>query len=239
MKSKLPIKLSSDFKAIAQKGTHVRAGDKIASRKKLKKEEKIPISTILSIQTSQIPKYLTRRVGSKVKKGEVIAKKDSFIKTIRIVSPFEGVIASIDLKKGILILESIRKDEEFTLSPIAGIIDDILEDKIILSVEGDVIQGTNGQGETSYGEVIISLKNLDMFDFASEVSGKIIMAPQFSEGALSKLYALDAAGLIATEFYSQFPQIVVVAPDLFDKLASIKPKTLILLGASGSIIIPS
>ncbi|MBI2029050.1 hypothetical protein HYT02_01400 [Candidatus Gottesmanbacteria bacterium] len=239
MKSKLPIKLREEFEVIAQKGAKVKAGEKIARSKKTAKEEKIPISEILSINSSNIPKYLTRRIGSKVKRGEVIAKKDNFIKSIKIVSPFDGTISSIDLKKGILILESQVQDEEYTLAPIEGVITEILESEIILSVEGDLVSGTKGQGKTLYGEVIIfNVNQLDIFDFASEVSGKVVMAPLFTEGALSKLYALDAVGVISTQFYPQFPAIVVVEKDLYHKLAAVKPGKLILLGSQASIIIP-
>lgn len=239
MKSKLPIKLIPEFEVIAVKGAKVKVGDKIARSKKTAKEEKIPISEILSIKSANIPKYLTRRIGSKVKRGEVIAKKDSFVKSIKIVSPFDGTISSIDLKKGILILESINDQEEFTLAPIEGVIDEILDSEIILSVEGDLVSGTKGQGKTTFGEVMIfNIGELDMFDFASEVSGKIVMAPLFTEGALSKLYALDAVGVISTQFYSQFPATVAIENDLYHKLAAVKPAKLILIGNQASIIIP-
>lgn len=239
MKSKLPIKLSSDFEIIIEKGNRVKAGDKIATRKKNKAEEKIPISHILSIKPSDIAKYLTRRVGARVKKGEIIAKKDSFVKTLRILSPHDATIASIDLKKGIISLESGEEMEEFEYAPIEGVIENILDGEVIFSVEGDVITGSKGQGETIYGDTLISLKHLDMFDFANEVKGKIIVAPEFTEGALAKLLALDAGGVVTTKFYSDFPVIVSVEPDLFHKILTIKPKKLVLLGEKKSIIIPS
>lgn len=86
--------------------------------------------------------------------------------------------------------------------------------------------------------IIFNVNQLDIFDFASEVSGKVVMAPLFTEGALSKLYALDAVGVISTQFYPQFPAIVVVEKDLYHKLAAVKPGKLILLGSQASIIIP-
>lgn len=239
MKSKLPIKLSSDFEIIIEKGKSVKIGDKIASRKSTKAEEKIPIANILSVKPSDIARYLTRRVSAQVKKGEVIAKKDSFIKTVRILSPLDATIASIDLKKGIISLESGEKQEEFVFAPIEGIIEDITDDEIMLSVEGDLITGSKGQGGTTYGETLITLKPLDMFDFTGEVASKIIIAPELTDGALAKLIALDANGVVTTKFYSDFPTIVSVEEDLFRKLIEVKPKQLVLLGKEKSIIIPS
>lgn len=238
MKSLLTIQLTSDLELTIKKGNHVKAGDVIAKRSAKLHREKIPLGKILSIDAKKIPSFLSKRLGSKVKKGEVLASKEGIFKSMRVLSPLSGVLESVDLKDGSLLLVSQTLNEITQTSPINGLVEGITSEEITISFEGKVIEAELGKGERVIGHSLVFEDNVDMHHFAGEVADKIVIGKTFSEGARAKLNALGAIGLISLEYYEDFPVLVKVFPKDLKELVAARNKNIILLGQLKSIIIP-
>ncbi len=238
MKSLLTIPLSVDLEVVIEKGQKVKTGDIIAKKKAQSRREKIPLSKILSIKPSKMTSYLVKKIGTHVKKGEVLAKKEGIFKSIRIISPLSALIESIDLKDGSILLVTKEVAQIFEYAPMSGFIEGIDEDGITISFEGKVIEAEQGKGDQIIGSAVVFSHSLDMLHFASEVKNKIVIAFSVSDGARAKLSALGARGIVALEYYEDFPVVLKLSQKEFRELVRESNKQLILLGEKRRILIP-
>lgn len=238
MKSLLTIQLTPDVELTIKKGFRVKAGDVIAKRVGKVHREKIPLSKILSVDSQKITSFITKKLGSKVKKGEVLAKKEGMFKSVRVLSPILGVLESVDLKDGSLLLVSGEVSEITQSSPIDGYIEGVTKEEITISFEGKVIEGEKGKGERAIGVSMVFEDSVDMHHFDSKVASRIIIGKTFTEGARAKLNALGASGLISLEYYEDFPVLVKISPKDLKELLTARNKNIILLGNLSRVIIP-
>lgn len=238
MKSLLAIKLTPESQVLTEKGKKIKTGTVLAKKPAKVHKEKIPVGKILSINSKQITKYLKKKLGTPVSKGEVLAKRESIFKSIQILSPRNGFLDSVDLKDGTLLLVSETKEEQGLSSPVDGIIESISCEEIVISFEGKLITGEKGRGERVFGSVCVLAKAVDTLDFAYEVEEKIVIGKTFTEGARAKLNALGARGLISLEYYNDFPNLLTLSEKKLEDLMNKVPKKIILLGNLGQIIIP-
>lgn len=238
MKSLLTIELLPGMEIITQKGSKIKVGEPLAKKPLKVFKEKIPLSKILSIPPKKIISYLCRRLGTSVKKGEILAKKEGVLKNIHILSPRSGFIDSVDLKDGTLLLVSETDKEQIEKSPINGFVESITENQIVISFEGKVFCGEKGKGERIVSQTLTFENKVDMFDFASEVKDKIIIAKTITDGARAKLVTLGAVALVASEYYEDFPAMVVLSEKQLIELKSSKKGNIIILGEKKQVIIP-
>jgi hypothetical protein len=238
MKSLLTIKLMSGCQLSVKKGKKVSPGDVLAFKKKSFIKEKLPLSVILSVKPAHITKYLSVRIGSMVNKGEILAKKESLFNKTAVFSPISGIIDSIDIKEGVVYIMSQSDNDHNEISPINGIIEGVNDEEITISFNGRVVEGVKGQGNQVRGKAHYYHNDLDVSGFASEVIDKIIIGPSFSDAARAKLKTLGARGLIANEFYSDFPNSLSLNEKQMKDIFTLKADWIILLGQSGKIIIP-
>lgn len=208
MKSLINIPVTIDLEISVIKGQKVKIGEKLAKRKSKSRKEKIPLSKILSVKPGQILSFLTKKIGTNVKKGDILAKKSSIFKTLRIISPMSGLLDSIDLKDGSLFLVTQGNEESFEFSPVNGVIEAVSEDDITISFDGKIIEGVNGKGDQVAGSTLFFEKTLDMFNFAAEVIDKIVIASKVTDGARAKLSALGAKAIVSKEFYNDFSAVI-------------------------------
>lgn len=238
MKSLLTIQLTPDLEVTIKKGSLVKAGDIIAKRSGKIHKEKIPLGKILSIDSKRITSFIVKKLGSKVKKGEILAKKEGMFKSVRVLSPFSGILESVDLKDGSLLLVSQEVTEVLETSPLDGFVEGATGEEITISFEGKVIEGEKGKGERAIGYSLVFKEHVDMHHFTSEVSGKIVIGKTFTEGARAKLNALGAKGLVSLEYYEDFPVSVKLSEKSLKELVNVHNKNIILLGQLNRIIIP-
>lgn len=238
MKSLLTIQFPCPLEPVIKKGSLIKVGEVIARRRAKTHKEKIPLSQLLATSPSKITSFLTKNLGEKVKKGDVIASKEGIFKSIRVLSPFAGVLSEVDLKDGSLLLVSEGLTEIIEKSPIDGFVEGVTSEEITISFEGRVIEGEKGKGERVIGQSLVFEDHVDMHHFADEVASRIVIGKTFTEGARAKLNALGAKGLISEEFYDDFPLLVKVPPRDLKELQQLKNKNIILLGQLCRVIIP-
>lgn len=161
-------------------------------------EKIIHLSRLLKILPQDIQKYLIVAVGEKIREGEIIAQKKSFLNTSFIRSPLDGKIKEIDFKKGIAVIDSSKEDEDRgkIKSPVAGKIVKINSNDLELELEGIVLEILDGAGTDVMGTVICFDKSVDTFDLSSETRDKIILCSDITESALTKAEMIKVKGLI-------------------------------------------
>lgn len=74
-------------------------------KKTLKSQKEFHIASILNIAPKKIFSYLTKLVGEKIAKNEIIAKKKDILHNMTISSDVDGIIKEIDHIEGIIIVE--------------------------------------------------------------------------------------------------------------------------------------
>lgn len=238
MKSLLTIAIPPDFEIVVKKAQNVKIGEILAKKKIVDKKEKIPLSKILTVKPQKISAYLTKKIGSSVKKGEILAKKSGIFKNTQILSPVSGILEYIDVKKGDLFLTTEISEEVFELCPIEGIVEKVTDEGIVISFEGKIIEGEKGKGERAIGSLLVFNKLVDIFDFGNEVSDKIVIGKGFTEGARAKMATLGVKGLLACQYYEDFSLIVKFNEKQFNQLSSLVGKNIVVLGEKKCVIVP-
>lgn len=239
MKSLLTVSLAAGFTPLVKKGEKVKADQPIAQKPKKVYQEKIPLSRLLKIPPAKIAGCLTKKLGSHIKKGELIAKKEGFFKSLRVLSPFSATLTSLDLKDGSLLLTIDSTEEMVEKAPIAASVEEVSQTEITLSFNGKIIQAEKGKGNQVIAPLLFFDKSqVDLHHFGSETTSKIIAAKAFNQGARAKLNALGTKGIVALEYYEDFPVVVKVTPSDLKQLENYQGKRIILLGEACRIIIP-
>lgn len=241
MQSHLILEFSSEFQIVVSAGEKVKAEQALARSKKKQVKEKIPLAQILDVQNKRIASFLEVSLGSHVKKGEVLAKKTNLFKNIKLLSPYDGVLESIDLKEGCLILTRDTTDgAKVESAPVDGVIEHVADNTITLAFNGRVIEALNGRGKRTFGKVHLFEHPVDMFDVTLEVEGKIAMAQSFTDSARAKLSALGSIGIVSFEYYEDESVSVSVSEEGYRELLESLKKglPLLILGEKKRIVVP-
>ncbi len=241
MKSHLTLEFSSDFEVVVTGGEKVKADQVLARSKKKQVKEKIPIAQILGIQNKRISSFLEVSLGSHVKKGQVLAKKANIFKNIKLLSPYDAYLESIDLKEGCLILtRDTSVGEEVENAPLDGVVEHVEDNMVTLSFNGRVIEALSGKGKRTFGKVHLFERPVDMFDVTLEVEGKIAMAQSFTDSARAKLSALGSLGIVAFEYYEDVSLSVSVSEESYKEILESLGKglPLLILGEKKRIVVP-
>ncbi len=238
MNSFITISLVSNLIPIVEKGQKVKSGQVVAKSKLVSIKEKIPLAKILLVDPKKIISHLSQKIGSRIKKGDIIARKSGLFKSVSVKSPIEGTIDSVDLKSGDLFILTREVNNKIEVSPVDGSVDSTDNMQIKVAFEGKLYQGEKGRGKRIVAPIVIFKKVVDMSDFGSEVEGKIVIANSFSEAARSKMGALGVQGLISLESFDDFPSFVQLKKNYLEELVGIKTPQLIVHGDNKLVIIP-
>lgn len=241
MKSTLTLEISPEYEIVVSRGDKVTSGQVLAKSKKGSVLERIPISKILGVPKNSISTYLSVSLGKQVKKGATIALRQNIFKKTKVLSPFEGILESVDLKDGVLVITRLGKTGEKTeKAPLEGVIVDLKTGMITIGFEGRTIEGTQGKGERAFGQYILFDKRVDMLDLNVEVDGKIAIGSFFTDGARAKFSALGGAGIIALEFYDDISHSISLGEEtLIDLVRALTVETpILMLGSRRRVIIP-
>ncbi|GAB4219980.1 MAG: hypothetical protein Fur009_8470 [Candidatus Microgenomates bacterium] len=179
----------------------VKKGDKIDFSSPLfdnEKEEEIEINIAekLSINPKKIFHYLKKLVGETIKKDELIAVKENFFSSNKIISPVDGIIKEINHDKGIIIIKTKIEKKEKILSPIKGVVEDIEKEFIKIKIyQGQSFKVKNKINQFS-GEILFYQKDM-FFNLKTEIiENKIIVCENLSSFEQIKLEALGAKGFV-------------------------------------------
>ena len=150
-----------------------------------------------------IEKYMLRKVGSRVEKGEVIAKLVMFFGLVKKVctSPVKGSIELISNISGQVVVRGSSFPVEVD-AYVPGVISEVMPSEgVVVETLGAFIQGIFGIGGETQGELKVvssGIKPLDEEAIGSDCSGKILIArTRPTLNALKKAIQVGAKGLVS------------------------------------------
>lgn len=154
---------------------------------------KLNLAQILKIPPQKTIKFLAVPLGTRVKKGEILALKQGLLaKKITVESPADGV------------LESLSAEGELLINPKEAT-------AVKTKISGDKLPGCCGFG-SGEGELVFLQGCLEFPKVTKEHRGKIIAAPTIcSITALYKASALEVGGIVvgfADENFCQHVQSI-------------------------------
>ncbi|KKS97624.1 MAG: hypothetical protein UV73_C0007G0067 [Candidatus Gottesmanbacteria bacterium GW2011_GWA2_43_14] len=161
----------------------------------------IPVAQLLKVKPDLTVKYLRRRPGEAVVKGDILAEKKGILATLSVRSPHDGVIRELDLKKGHIILAGKEDTQKTKVSlPINGKIKKISRAYLEIEVKGEVLEGRKGAGNDRFAQLmLIPDDRFNITDFDADVEDKIVYIKKAPREVVLKLDVLGAKGLISAE----------------------------------------
>lgn len=248
----LPIILPYGYVPLVNQNDQISIGQKIAENR-APQEEIINIAQELGISLRKAKKIVQKNPGDPVKQGEIIAVKRSLfgMKNEAIVSKIDGIVIRYERDTGNLYVRTSYNNltKEF-VSPVDGIVSLCDNEKIVISVEKDVIIGTNATEAQAEGDVFI-FENVpfaqQLFLLDSRVIGKVVVAQSLSRESVTKGIAVGAAGFVGVQIqpvdiqyvrekHAHIPVIQIEEASL-KTLATWKNKKIYLDGQSRSIVL--
>ena len=201
MLSLIRIALPSDSKVLIEEGEQISENSPLYKSNDEKILYEIPLAKLLKIKPERIVRFLRRKIGESVAKGDILAEKKGWLSSLSVRSPFDGEIKELDVKKGLLLLSHKKKQPEIKISlPIAGKVKKITASHIEIEVKATSIEGRKGAGKEQMGKLLyISDERFHPADFDAEVEGRIVFLKKAPREVIAKLDVLGAKGLISTE----------------------------------------
>jgi hypothetical protein len=191
----LKISIPPKFKVVVKKGSSLSKGALLAEIPR----EKIPhiaLHDLLNVNPAEIRKYLVKKVGEEVAKGEIIAKKRGVFSTTQIKSPVEGIFSIIESMPGFIEIRTKKSGK--IVSPVAGIVNSKTDKSIIIETEEEALAGENGEGD-SRGELIRLDNANNLFKIGKSVDKKIVFGKELTATSVAKIKVLGGVGVVITK----------------------------------------
>jgi hypothetical protein len=248
----LPVLLPEGFAPKVSVNDKLTAGEIIAEKKDKGIEEVIHVFQILRIDPKKILRSLKKNLGDSVSKGDVLAIKKGRLRlgTKKIISEFSGTIVKIDEEKGDVLIHTGVGDRNLItiISPVDGIVDFCNNDKIVIKTDRQALLAKRAMGEEARGELfVIEDEEIDFSKITAEVSQKIVLGKNFVKGAIFKVFALGALGVVSVQIgESDFEDleekrikspVVQIEKEDFDKLVKHNKKLVYLDPKNKSLVV--
>ena len=200
----LPILLPYGYVALITQNDSVKIGQKIAENR-APQEEIINIAQELGISLRKARKLVQKNPGDPVRQGEIIALKKSLfgVKKEAIVSKIDGIVVKYERDTGNLYVRTSYNNltEEF-ISPVDGVVSLCDNEKIVISVEKNVVLGTSATEAQTEGEVFTfedAPAANQFFLLDSKVIGKVVVAESLTRENVTKGIAVGAVGFVGAQ----------------------------------------
>ncbi len=200
----LPFLLPYGYVSLVNQNDTITIGQIIAENR-APQEEIINIAQELGISLRKAKKLIQKNPGDPVRQGEIIAIKKSFfgVKKEAIVSKIDGIVIKYERETGNLFVRtSYNNLTNKFVSPVAGVVSLCDNEKIVISVEQNVVIGTNATEAQVEGDVFIfenSAAANQLFLLDSKIIGKVVVAESLTREGITKGIAVGAAGFISTQ----------------------------------------
>lgn len=206
----------------------VKEGDSVSYSAILAKTDKeeemllVDLAKPLGVQPVNVVKYLRKRVGDIVKEGEIIAFKKTIFSSTSIKSSVSGILESVDFKCGTVSILTKHTISQKIISPVAGKIASIKNQRIEIEAEAVVFEGFKGEGEKVrgtlrvFGEGEVGVMEGD----TNKLSGSIVLSGSMTQAALVKYGVIGVNGFILLRVPSGIDlPYIQVEKEIFPKIA--------------------
>jgi len=188
---------------LVKKGDRVSI-DTIVARAKIPGDPNIVnVAGILGVDPNEIEKYMVKKIGDNVKKGEPIARYRAFFGLIKsdCLSPVDGTIESISGITGRVIIREPPVPIELDAYIPGKVIDIIPNEGVVIQTPAAFIQGAFGVGGETHGEIMMMSKKtediLTAEQITSECKDKILVTGSLvTAEALKKAVEMGVKGVV-------------------------------------------
>ncbi|MCL5784583.1 MAG: hypothetical protein M1142_04505 [Patescibacteria group bacterium] len=181
------------------------------------------LSSLLSVPPAQAEKYLKRRIGEKIYKGELLALKQGWLAgKMVITSPTDGVLELVNNRTGELKISFLPKKVDLPAG-VYGVVEGINPEKgqVIIRTEVSRVHGVCGSGRSRDGSLhvlgekddLISENKLEAnYDGQVLVGGSFIYKDGISAAISSEVSGIITGGISAEDYkgiaggYLAFPK---------------------------------
>lgn len=163
------------------------------------------LASLLSVKGREVSKYLTRKIGERIYKGELLAAKSGnwlFDGKKIVTAPSDGVLDFLNEESGELKMTFLPKKEELPAG-VYGIVEQVDKDKGIVTIRTQVtkIYGVLGSGRFRDGILHILGKRDDLIS-KSVILPKyndyiLVGGSVFYKDAISECISVGVSGIIA------------------------------------------
>jgi hypothetical protein len=164
----------------------------------------VEVAAILGVEPEDIRRYILKKEGDPVEKGDVIAIYKSFFGLFKTIckSPEKGTIEYISDITGRVIVREPPVPINIKAYIPGTVVKVLPNEGAIIETQAAFIQGIYGIGGETYGEIMVSAKNPKEILTAKEIdescSGKVIVGGSLvTGGALKKAVGVGAKGIIS------------------------------------------
>ena len=176
---------------------YVKVGDKVDYDTVVAKTEIsgdpeiVNVAMLLSVEPEDLPRYMTRKVGDKVAKDDIIAAYKAFFGLIKkqVKSPVDGTIESISDMTGQVIIRGLPIPVEVEAYIPGKVVELLPGEGAIIETNATFIQGIFGIGGETHGKIKMVVdspdEELNEDHITSEDGGKVVIG-----GSLVTLKAL-------------------------------------------------
>ena len=200
---RLPLK----GEVLVQKGQSVDAQTVVARTELPGNVQTLNLAAKLSIDPARAEMALTRPVGSKVAKGEIVAAAKSLfgLVTHTVPSPVDGTLESVSRISGQLILREPPIPVEVNAF-VRGVVAEILPSEgVVVEARGAFLQGIFGVGGECWGEIVIAAagpgEELSASRLSAEHRGKVVVGGSYvSHATLVRARELGVAAVVVGGF---------------------------------------
>ena len=180
----------------------VKEGDQVGFQtplyeKESEETEKIDVAKAISVSPNKIFNYLTKFVGEKVKKGEVLAIKKGFFSNKKCIANRGGIIKEINHQDGSLLLKILTKNKKSNFSFFKGTIKKISGEDLEIDIE-KALSFPLREINQNFGGEVFYLKKISQTKVLSEaeLEGKIVITHKLNTYSFSKFSTLGVKGYV-------------------------------------------
>jgi len=196
-KASFSLSIPSGGKALVKKESQVTSDQIIAKGEKITLKE-FNLAKALGISGKKIVSLLVKSLGSKVEKGELIAKQEGVFSKKQFLSPTDGTLESLS-EEGVLRIKVAEKKYEVK-TPLAGQITSVNKNKIEISFPALKVIGVWGVGGQRCGRLMVlgsQEKGATVFDLKGSFEGAIVaFSGPLTIGLWHKAVSINVAGLV-------------------------------------------
>ncbi len=161
---------------------------------------RIAAAVELGVAPNEVARHLVRALGDRVEAGEVVAARRRGLRTLQVTSPLAGRLQSLDERTGTLevVADAPRRPVP---ALVAGEVEDLREDAVVIRVVGDLVQGAALLGPECAGSLVVLAdrpdRELPVDAFDERCRGAVVVAGlTVSSAVLRRLQEVGAAGVI-------------------------------------------
>ncbi|MCL5256698.1 MAG: hypothetical protein M1319_02745 [Chloroflexi bacterium] len=184
---------------LVEVGTHVQAGDTLARATMPQATATVDVATKLKVPPQKAFDLLSRPVGTKMQRGEILASTKGLFRRQTCQAPIDGTLASFDRKTGFA--RFLGDQQEYTMvSQLPGVVASIENSKTVtLELTGTRLFGIFGVGGEQSGPLKVASRDVDitpdMLD--SDCAGAILLGRSgITADAMLRAAVLGARGVI-------------------------------------------